>query len=576
MRDLIVQTAVFVIAVFGVGAALGPSTLDRPVVRLTAGIVLGFLLQFAFGFAGFAFHLPNRVVAIGMAAGCVALIGLRHRAIRTLYRDAETRRFLASWALFAAWTLGLLSLIVTYSGGGWVADWVEHWQRTQFFLDRGSLDTRFAVIYSLPARPPLANLVTAVWLECTGRDFAGFQVYTTLFGSLIVLPAWLLFARGARSEARVGWLILLLMLSPLVAQNSTFAWTKLPTAFFVLTGIALLLETLAERSTDECMPVIASAALALGVLTHYSAAPWCVAIGVGLAWASRKVAQSRLSARIVAKGAGVFVAIVCIWAVWAWVHFGATSLQATTTVGAWHDQPFGQRLLIPLRNIFATLVPFPFRGEPVDGLIAQASALGRVRDVAFSLYQLNLPFALGTAGLWLVVRTLVVRNRESPNRPTDFSAGAERAFLCSTLPVAAILGILAHTPPDAWGLTQICLQPLVILGLVWAALELDRCPTGVRRVWLGLATLDFVLGIALHFGLESWLLRAWVAPGGSAMAYLSRLSRSAVANANDKAAFQFRFLSDTVGVPPAAVLLWLALCLGWVIFSLRPRARRTG
>src|SRR5690606_31501051 len=131
-------------------------------------------------------------------------------------------------------SIGLLALVVIYSGGSWSGDWLEHWQRTYLFFEHGAPDTRFIGFYSLPARPPLANVVVALWLEGTRASFAHFQLFLVLFGTLIMLPAWRLVRLWSPNPRAGHWLLLVLLVSPVVAQNLTFAWTKLPTAFFVL------------------------------------------------------------------------------------------------------------------------------------------------------------------------------------------------------------------------------------------------------------------------------------------------------------------------------------------------------
>jgi hypothetical protein len=60
-----------------------------------------------------------------------------------------------------------------------------------------------------------------------------------------------------------------------------------------------------------------------------------------------------------------------------------------------------------------------------------------------------------------------------------------------------------------------------------------------------------------------------VTPQEDTMAFIRMLSRSAFANANDKWAFHFEFFSDRLDAPIVFIVLWLALCLGWVILQAR-------
>jgi hypothetical protein len=546
LRDV----ALFALATFGLGAACGPRRIADPLLRLAAGLVIALGLMFAVGFAGFAAGLPNHMYALATVVVGVGVLGLRWSAARELGATKEVRHFLGGWLVFAAWSLGLLAAVVSYSGGGWVADWVEHWQRTVFFLERQPLTTRFAGIYSLTARPPLANLLVALGLESGAPTFARFQVFMTLFGTLVLLPVWALARRWSGAANAGAWTVPVLMCNPLVAENLTFAWTKVPTAFFVLTAVALLASVL-EQPSARTERIAAAISLGLAVLTHYSAVPWVIALTIAFLAAAKSVWGSSGFRRDLAIGTVAFVAIVATWLGWSIHTFGLSgTVGSTTTAGAWEHQSMVEHISVPLRNLVDTLVPFPLRGEPHDGLIAQASQLGRARDVAFNVYQLTLPFAFGLAGLWCL--TMAARKRRFSDRTP---AGQ---FYRILVPVVIVLGIVVHTPRDEWGLVHICLQPLVLLGLGLAAAQLANGSRRIVAVWSLLAALDVALGVALQFALES-----------GRFAPVAQLSRAAMANANDKAAFGFTFFADLIRVPPTVLVLWLALCIGAAILPLR-------
>jgi hypothetical protein len=133
------------------------------------------------------------------------------------------RRMLALWLILTAWRLGLLTLIRSYSGGEWVGDWIEPYDRTRLFLEHRPLDTLFLQQYPRPARPPLANLFSGAFMALTGMGFAQFQIFSTLLASLAFFPAALLARRFARDADPAATVLVLLMLSPLFLQNATFA-----------------------------------------------------------------------------------------------------------------------------------------------------------------------------------------------------------------------------------------------------------------------------------------------------------------------------------------------------------------
>lgn len=590
--------AVFFAYVFIPGAALGSTRIPVGVPRLLLGIATALGFEFALGFLGFVAGLPNGVTAAAMTVGVAVVIGARWRAIAECSRDRAVRHVVIGSLVFSAWAVGMLASVKTYSGGGWSVDWIEHWQRTEFFLHREPLETRFAVEYTLTSRPPLANLLIALWLEASDRSFASFQIFMTLLGSLITIPAVLLsrhFANRVRlagdpeGAERLTWL--LLMLSPVVAQNLTFSWTKLPTAFFVLTGLVFVLFALfgeeqpagslaGYRGGDDATRYgcAAAACLGLGVLTHYSAGPWAIAIACSVLAAVRQVpTPQKRTARGGAAFVLVFGAVLAPWVVWAGAHYGFSALaSSTSTGGAWNAESMSERLLVALKNLFDSFVPFPLRGEPGDGLIIQSSELGRIRDVAFNVYQVNLPLSLGLSGLWTLIWFAVTRKQQR----ASVGAGAEdgtrgcrsgvsaRRFWWVLLPLAAVLGIIVHTPRDEWGLAHICLQPLVVVGLAFAAAVLCAAPVNVRCMWVALAALDCALGMVLHLGLESWVLRPLVTASPDPWMYLRQLSHSAWVNANDKWALQLAFVSDRWPVPAWIIAVWLALCLAFVVMRI--------
>src|SRR5262249_59914048 len=61
-----------------------------------------------------------------------------------------------------------------------------------------------------------------------------YQLAMTFFSSLTFLPAALLARRFGGCRGAVTALALLFMVNPMFLENATFAWTKLPAAFFVL------------------------------------------------------------------------------------------------------------------------------------------------------------------------------------------------------------------------------------------------------------------------------------------------------------------------------------------------------
>lgn len=560
----------FSLATFGFGSAVAPRRGTDPLLRFAVGTVAALGFWFVGGFGGFVLGVSNRATAAFLALLAVLIVGWRHRCAAALWHEPIVREFAGSWLAFASWGLGLLALVRTYSGGGWAGDWAEHWQRAVFFLEREPLTTRFIGLYSLTARPPLVNLLVALGLEGSTSTFAHYQVFMTLFGTLVLLPAWILARRWSPAPETGRWVTLVLMLSPVVAQNLTFAWTKLPTAFFVLSAICVLLHP--PGATGIGKAATAGVCLGLGMVSHYSAGPWAVAIVVAIAVGRWRDWRSPALWRETAVFGAAFALVMGGWLAWAGHHFGwAGALADNTSAQAWQAQSNLEKLAVIGRNLFATLVPFPLRGEPADGLIVQASRLGRLRDVAFNVYQISLLPACGLGGLWIFASRLTKKPSTTitplvPRVPTScFYVG---------VPAAIVLGIAVHAQPDAWGLAHICLQPLVVIGLAGVAATLAEAAAGARIIWAMFASVDVLLGIALHFGLQSWALARWIAPSGEGAEWLGALNRFALRNAVDKARLQVKFFADEVGTSLPSAVLILLIVLGWVVIGQRKKLGR--
>jgi hypothetical protein len=175
----------------------------------------------------------------------------------------------------------------------------------------------------------------------------------------------------------------------------------------------------------------------------------------------------------------------------------------------------------------------------------------------------NLPLGVGLAGAYVLMVTALGR-RAAPSAPSS-----QRHFWFVLVPLVTVLGIAVHTPRDVWGLAHICLQPLLLIALAWIATALPRQPRRVVIGWAVLTSVDFALGVALQLGIESWQFAGLIAPHGGPGDYIHALARAAFANANDKWAFQFAYVSDRLGAPAGLVSLALAALAAAVILRVK-------
>jgi hypothetical protein len=540
---LLRDVALFLFAVGGLALPWLPLLRRWPATeRLTLAVGGALLTGYLAAFAVYSSGVDWRWFWVAPAFG--ALLGARRAAW-----DPAWRRPLLAYATIALWCLGWHALVVTYSGAAWQVDWWEHYDRAHFFLARWPVGFRFADVYPLTARPPLVNLWAAAFLSGSGGAYFNYQVFMTLASCLAVLPLVALVQRWRTDHRGVPVLIGALMASPLFMQNATFPWTKLVCAFFVLAAWLQLADDDGLRGRY----LAAALALAGGMLAHYSAGPWIVALAVAWLVTRRREWSEVDRRREIVLASAVAGALLLTWIGWAAAHYGwRSTFTDNTTVAIAPGGDFAARVARAAGNLFHTVWPVSTVGLD-HPLLAQSSALGRLRDGWFILYQLKLWWALGAAGGAVLLATLW---RERPGRTARF------ALVASV--VVIVLGTVVHSQPDALGLTHIALQPLVLFALAWLAARAREFPCWLRRLWLAGLALDFVCGIALHFGVQSGLLDRWLRDVPPARIWESYTQAAAVGFEN-KVNLHLTFLADLSTPLGAIVLLSAAALLGIVV-----------
>ena len=340
------------------------------------------------------------------------------------------------------------------------------------------------------------------------------------------------------------------MLSPLVFQNLTYPWTKMLTNAWVLLAVALAVQCWREETHRLRSAIQAAGAMAAAVITHYSAAVYLVVLVPLFVIAIARRASTRDCIAIVAGCGGVGALVLATWFGWILPRAGLAGLSASTTTGSqlaaagdW-TQPwtiFGE-------NLLRTLVPHPLLPSPPQVSVA-ANPAAAWRDVFFQLYQTTLPLGLGLAGLAGVVRAWIRRPRPA---------------LAAVILALVGVGIWVHPSPSRWGLVHICLQPLVLAGLLVASIEASRSTASSwRRVWLGLLGIDAVLGI----GLQLWVQSLQVSPAlllmEDARLLGAHYGQAMVANSGTKLAFSYEFVGDLWLLPRWIPVVAIMLIVAW-------------
>lgn len=559
---LVLDLALF----FGVTLGLALPTVARltnwePALRLSMGVAVALIVCALSMFVVYDAHLPRELLW-ALPAAAVSSLVFHRRTLRAFARDPALRTALLAWLAVAAGAVLAQALVISYSGGGWAVDWVEHYDRALFFVKGWPTDTLFLGAYPLPSRPPVGNLIVAAF-ECVGgSSIAHYQVFATLLSSTAFLPAlalaWRFDRRGPRTRTAV-LATLFFLISPVWMENVTFPWTKLPAAFFALLGIALI----APRDESDARPWrfhIGWLMLAMGFLVHYSIGPWIVAALAGLTLQRRSEWTSRAFWRDYVVTGLLCGGLILSSLGWSASRFGwKETLDSNTAIAGASTHGAAAQGSTILHNLYHTVVPHFFRSFD-KGLINQHNALGMLRDEFFNLYQVNVLFLCGSAGLAALAWLLTRRER---------IASPQRVFWTVTVLVAVVVGIAVHSPPDEWGLAHICLQPLALLGLAAVAAGFDSIPTLLRRLVAFLFAADFALGVALQFLIQSFALGATPHTAATDVTYSAGLNLIANVNLLWKQDRNLVFLGDHArpfqGMIAVAATLLLTLLIAFLV-----------
>lgn len=539
----------FLVLVFGIGPAWIPARLGKPLVRVAVGIAASLVAIYLASFAIYVADLPRGAHwLLGLLP--VATLVWRRRELVALWSDRDVRHALRAWSAVAAWLLGWQFCVYSYSGATWQADWQEHFDRARFFLGHWDLSHRFLGAYSVAARPPLVNLVSCAFLALVTNKFFVYQACCCLLASLVVWPALLLQQRFARpgTTPRAAWLVLFLLALPMLAQNAAFTWTKLPAAFFILVGIALLSERAAEIPTRLAGWLTLTAAM----LAHYSAGPWILALGVAL-WAREPSAWRNLFRRSALVIGAACALLFATWIGWSVARLGvAETFGSNSTVMDAAGMGWQKRLGNVGENLVNTTVPVLLRHVDYGGYMP-GDALVLVRDEYFNSVQSSSLMIAGSLGV-VIAGVLLWRRRN------DWFAPTARFWGC-LVSIGMVLGIAVHTEVIDLGVAHVCLQPFALIVVAWLAARLPGNPTLQVVHGIGLAC-DVLLGIVAHFVVQGLWLQRLTAPGRSDEAIIDTFAHAARMNLLGRNRIGEPFLYD---LPSARFVTVALLCLAVVL-----------
>jgi hypothetical protein len=464
-----------------------------PMEKLCGAVGLSLVLLYLAVFGAYCF-LPGLEgpAYAAVAVACAGLGVLGARDARQLFASAPVRRTTLGFLFLIGWNLLLLATIRNYSGGAWYGDWLEHFQRSLFFLHHYPAATPIFPSYILPARPPMMNVLAAFFMGLTQDRFEIFQVVFGFLNLMMFLSCCLMAAAiaGPR-KARILPLVALFVLSPVVTVETTYTWTKGLAAFYVL--LALWFYLAGWRKKDTVRMTVGFLALSAGVLVHYSAGPYCVFLALHYLVCVFRSRPRKWREAIICTA--VCLPFLLTWFAWSVRTYGARGTFASNTSVTSTQGYEGGNLGKIAANFADTFVPLLVRDPSLSHLLDQPSRPGFIRDVAFLFYQPNLIFGMGLVGgpvvFWLLYRVF----RRSRRR------GPEWRFWLAMVPFCVLLGIASVGERDTAGSAHLTLLALEVLGLTLLACSLPLRRAVAVAVLAGCA-IDFSLGVFLQAHIE--------------------------------------------------------------------------
>ena len=495
----------------------------NPLEKLCASIGLSLLLVFLAAWGIYCAgphgnHMPANPMPCAIVSVVCAVMGAAcWKDMGRLLRVPIVRRVLAGYGFLLLWTALLLGIIRNYSGALWFGDWLEHFQRTLFFLYHFPTDTPIAPIYVIPYRPPMMNVLAAFFLSQTADRFEFYQIVFFVLNVLLFLPCCLIMpALGRRARRRIPLLVLFFAASPLVMQNTTYAWTKALAAFYIVMAIWFYLA--GWRRRDTVRTVAAFAALAAGLLVHYSAGPY-VAI-LTLHYLFRVFPHRPHRWRELATITVICGLLFGVWLFWSLAIYGPHLTFASNSSVVSSQQYEGNTLVKIALNVFDSLVPPALHNGALYVRFGGQRTSGYLRDFFFATYEhgaiTGMGLIAGPVIVWLAIRALrrrrdvpAAKTRKPVKRQTVANARLlpltpEQSFWRILIIAGFLLGIAVVGERDPLGVAHLTMLSLQVIGITMLAAILPWNRRALAVVILAGCALDFAVGILLQAHVESF------------------------------------------------------------------------
>lgn len=540
MASVVLAIITGAVAIIGLGLPLSRRLPFSAGERLSANIAISLTLLYLIGFATYLSPLPWSAMWL-VTIVSAGFIGIYRYEIKSWWSDGPTRCIIVAWLFLCAWSLALALVIAQYAGGNWINDWIEHYQRVMFFLDKRPADYVLQSSYTFPARPPLVNAAIAAIQAQVGPGYPAFQILITIISTLAFFPLALFVLRFSKGWKPAVYLLAVgLACNPMFTQNVTYSWTKLPAAIFILLAIYLYVE--GWHRDDRLRIICGFAAIAAGVLAHWSAAPFLLFLAMHysfyLFWKRRRPVRELAAIML----AGFIV--LTTWFGWAVYTYGLANAFRNPSSGSYvdpsKDVDVGSIASFPVVGdlLISTLVPFPLR-ESLP--VSPVSSLDVFHTTIFVSYQSCILTAAGLGVLiaLVVLGVLAVKRRVS----TQWSM----ILFWLLLPVFVLMfSISTHVFSQPFGVAQLCMQSLVYLAIGLVVAKLRDLPRPFRILLIAAWLVELCVGVLLHFYMQSQEIEVTrvAAEGGGFRVSPHELGRYATANALRKANAELTYLFD--------------------------------
>jgi hypothetical protein len=569
-----------------------PEPLERSVVCILTGLTLIYLCEFG----AYLLSLPSWFPFILLLL--VSLISVfnfaRSRSNNSL-RETFPWVEVMVWLVLSIWGLAIQFKIVLYGAQlGWAADWVEHYERSIFFLEQLPPETNFLNgLWSLSARGPLFNSSAGLLMGGLGKDYWTYQIIATVLNTFPVLTLALLLQNisGLQRYPALIWSAVIYALAPFAVQQIIYPWTKMFTTGFILMGIHVYLR--GAKRGDICIMAWAFFPLALGVLAHYMTVLFAVFFLAHLLYTIIKN-NWRFQALIIPISSCIL--LLSTWFIFLILNFGIVgTFIGNSTLGGEYTEAYNRKLGVTIRyqdvlwaNTLSTLVPYSLRhgwkglGRSPDSIKQgwqlqpkdfSPEEIEINRQIIWKLDLINnqstLPGNIGWTGLaaflivvfWYFKRKIVSGNSiPFQNDLQNVSPG--NYFWVIFFILGIFLNLLSLKVYSPQGMSYMSFQPFLFLLIVFLFKWLRNAPKKIIICLSGLFLLESIFKTYIWIQMHTRVVTLEEVPGSGLVIRGPGLNEQYVANYLRKLKDGTFYLSDQFGEISSLMSL---TCVGLIV-----------